>query len=223
MTITYKATEEVQRTARRPPVPLGLVWVKSAQRVLSLDLEKALGKETRVHKGLEGLTAEPPAAVICCPDNLDGDEEELAQEIEGIRTQAPGAPIIVLAFAPNLQLARGALKAGASGLIHVGMRPEQILRALSVALRGEVVLPRGLLHQWVEEHCWLAPRIDLSPRQRGILELVVEGLTNAEIARCLSLNESTIKQHLHATYKLLGVKNRREAAALWRKFSWRYA
>jgi DNA-binding NarL/FixJ family response regulator len=43
---------------------------------------------------------------------------------------------------------------------------------------------------------------------------VVEGLTNAEIAERLFLSESTIKQHLRAAYKLLGVKNRTEAATL---------
>jgi DNA-binding NarL/FixJ family response regulator len=83
-----------------------------------------------------------------------------------------------------------------------------------VALRGEVVLPRALLRLCVDEQRRLEPRIDLSARQREVLELVVEGLTNAEIAERLFLSESTIKQHLRAAYKLLGVKNRTEAATL---------
>jgi DNA-binding NarL/FixJ family response regulator len=48
----------------------------------------------------------------------------------------------------------------------------------------------------------------LSARQREILGYVVEGLSNAEIGRRLYLSESTIKQHLRAAYKLLGVSNR---------------
>jgi DNA-binding CsgD family transcriptional regulator len=52
----------------------------------------------------------------------------------------------------------------------------------------------------------------LSPRQREILELVAEGLPNAQIARRLFITESTVKQHLHKAYKILGVRNRREAA-----------
>ena len=55
----------------------------------------------------------------------------------------------------------------------------------------------------------------LTPRQRDILGLVAEGLSNAEIARRLFLSESTVKQHLRSAYKVLGVKDRKEAA---RKF-----
>ena len=57
----------------------------------------------------------------------------------------------------------------------------------------------------------------LSARQREILGHVVEGLSNAEIGRRLYLSESTIKQHLRAAYKLLGVSNRTEAANLFRR------
>jgi DNA-binding CsgD family transcriptional regulator len=52
----------------------------------------------------------------------------------------------------------------------------------------------------------------LSARQREILELVAEGLPNAQIARRLFVTESTVKQHLHKAYRTLGVRNRREAA-----------
>jgi DNA-binding CsgD family transcriptional regulator/LysM repeat protein len=52
----------------------------------------------------------------------------------------------------------------------------------------------------------------LSARQREILQLVAEELPNAQIARRLFITESTVKQHLHKAYKILGVRNRREAA-----------
>jgi DNA-binding NarL/FixJ family response regulator len=222
VTTTREATDAARRT--RAPLefaPLGLVWVKSTQRVVSLGLEKALGAGARVHKGLEGPGAEAPSAVIYCPDGPDGQEDEeeaaAAREVESIRAQAPNATILVCALAPDLHLARGAIKAGASGLLHIGMPPEQILRALSVALEGEVVLPRELLRLWVDEQRRLEPRIDLlSARHREVLELVGEGLSNAQIAGRMFLSESTIKQHLRAAYKLLGAKNRTEAAALLR-------
>ena len=52
----------------------------------------------------------------------------------------------------------------------------------------------------------------LSARQREVLELVAEGLPNAQIARRLFITESTVKQHLYKVYRTLGVRNRREAA-----------
>jgi DNA-binding NarL/FixJ family response regulator len=224
-TTMHEATETTRSTTRAPLAPLGLVWVKSNQRVLSLGLEKALGAGSgagaRVHRGHKAPEAEAPSAVIYFPPaglvGLDGEEEEaLAQEVQRIRAQAPHAAILVYALAPDLRLARGATKAGAGGLLHTGMPPVQTLRALWAALRGEVVLPRALLRLWVDEQQrrLQEPRIDLSARQREVLELVAEGLTNAEIAERMFLTESTIKQHLRAAYKLLGAKNRTEAAAL---------
>jgi DNA-binding NarL/FixJ family response regulator len=213
---------EATETVRHAPLeaPLGIVWVKGTQRVLSLGLEKALGAGARVHKGHEGPKAEAPSAVICCPDGPVGGEggEAVAREVGEILAQAPNAAVLVFAPTPDLRLARAALHACPFRLIHAGMPPEQILRALSVALRGEVVLPRGLLRLWVDEQRRPEPRIDLSARQGGVLELVVEGLSNAEIAGQLFLSESTVKQHLRAAYKALGVRNRREAAALWQRW-----
>ena len=100
------------------------------------------------------------------------------------------------------------------------MRPEQILRAVSVALQGETVLPRSLLREWFDEQRPPDLGVLLSARQREILELVAEGSPNAEIAGRLHLSESTIKQHLRAAYKALGVRTRQEAGALSRWY-WR--
>jgi DNA-binding NarL/FixJ family response regulator len=123
----------------------------------------------------------------------------------------------VLGSSVNLPLARRALRAGARGFLHATMSPEQVGRALSVALKGEVVVPRELLRELLVEE----PSVDLSsvlgPRKREILELVTKGLSNAEVARRLYLSESTVKQHLRGAYKALGVKNRTEAARVFRR------
>jgi DNA-binding NarL/FixJ family response regulator len=96
------------------------------------------------------------------------------------------------------------------------MMPDQLVRALAVVARGELVAPRELLRYLLNEDV-PANLGALSARQREILGYVVEGLSNAEIGRRLYLSESTIKQHLRAAYKLLGVSNRTEAANLFRR------
>jgi DNA-binding NarL/FixJ family response regulator len=178
-----------------------------------LGAERALKVAARIHKGTKPpLWETPVSAVICSPTG----EDVLAAEISDIRVQAPDATVLVFAPAPDLPLARAALRSGASGLVHSGMSSEQILRAVCVAVRGEVVLPRELIRHWVDEQ--RPPVLSaLSVRQREILERLVEGLSNAEIARRLYLSKSTIKQHLRAAYKVLGVRNRNDAAHLVRK------
>jgi len=57
-------------------------------------------------------------------------------------------------------------------------------------------------------------RTSLTPRQREVVELLAEGMTNREIAERLGLSEATVRQHLHNLYKALGVRNRDEARTL---------
>jgi DNA-binding NarL/FixJ family response regulator len=125
-------------------------------------------------------------------------------------------PILVFGTHLNLPFARDALRAGASGFVHAGMTPDQLLRAVAVATKGELVAPRELLGYMLDQD-EPANLSALSARQREILGYVVEGLSNAEIARHLFLSESTIKQHLRAAYKLIGASNRTEAAKLFRR------
>jgi DNA-binding NarL/FixJ family response regulator len=136
--------------------------------------------------------------------------------VEFYRELSPDAPPVVV-FGPQLDLplARDALQAGASGFVHAEMMPDQLVRALAVATNGELVAPRELLG-YVLTTDYSGDLAALSVRQREILGHVVEGLSNAEIAGRLYLSESTIKQHLRAVYKVLGVRNRTEAAKTMR-------
>jgi DNA-binding NarL/FixJ family response regulator len=171
-----------------------------------------LEEQARVHQGSE-RPRDAPSCVIHCPNG----QENLSERVAHLRELSPDAsPILVFGTHSDLPLARDALKAGASGFVHAGMTPKQLLRAVAVATKGELVAPRELLTYLLteEEPANLAA---LSVRQREILGYVVEGLSNAEIGQRLFLSESTIKQHLRAAYKLLGVNNRTEAANLFRR------
>jgi DNA-binding NarL/FixJ family response regulator len=98
------------------------------------------------------------------------------------------------------------------------MPPEQVVRALEVSAKGEHVVPRELLKALMEEKRSSTEDLaELTPQKREILGLVAEGLSNAQIARRFFLSESTIKQHLRSAYKVLGVRNRYQAARLLRQ------
>ena len=205
--------EEAGAAKPEEVAPLGQVWLKAGQQeVAPLGLHAA-SKATRVHRGRGRPAGGEPSAVVCFPSA----EEDVAPEVEGARALAPNAVVLVFAPAPSLRLARAALGAGAGGLLHGGMSPEQVLRAVRVALQGETVLPRSLLSEWVAEQRPPDLGALLSARQREVLGPLAEGSTNAEIAGRLYLSESTVKQHLRAAYKALGVRNRREATAFLRR------
>ena len=207
-------TDPVNNSIRFAQKPLGLIWIDcDPHSMVSIGLRRTLEERARVRVGLQH-TGDAPSSILVCTD----DPESVSDSVEHTKEQNPEASILVFGLHEDLPLARAALRAGARGFIHAGMRPEQLLRAVEVAAEGEIVAPRRLLEYLInhEEHTDLSA---LTARQREILSLVVEGLSNAEIGKRLYLSESTIKQHLRAAYKALNVNNRTEAAKMIRDSS----
>ena len=191
----------------------GPVWVCDPDRtVMGIGLANNLSEEVQVHFGWSRpqTTARPKSVVVC-----SASMEQLLEGISHVRLREREACILVFTPFLDLPLAWSALQLGARGYLHSGMRPDQILRAVSVAEGGEVVAPRKLL-EYVVENAACHHAVLLSARRREVLGLAADGMTNAQIARKLYLSESTVKQHLYAAYKLLGVRNRTEAASLVR-------
>jgi len=188
--------------------PLGLVWVLSPSYSITTEgLKTVLKGKAEVKIGGETSSGSPTCVVLYA----GGMEEDYIAGMGCIRELYPGVPVLVLGSHLDLGLAWAALKNGADGFVHAQMHPAQVLRVVEVVQRGELAAPRQLLGYFFSQN--EKPKIgDLSARQREILEMVVEGLSNAEIAGRLYLSESTIKQHLRAVYKELGVHNRTEAA-----------
>lgn len=189
----------------------GLVWVDCPYPVAAVGLARVLETWAPVHVGRTAPEDGTPSVVVVCP----GVEEGVLEAVRRVRRATPRALVLAFGLRSDLAQARAALRAGARGYLHAGMTPEQITRALEVALRGELVAPRQLLEYLIANEEFADLEM-LSTRQREILELVDGGLTNAQIAKSLFLTESTVKQHLRNVYKVLGVRNRTEAAKLIR-------
>jgi len=203
---------EAVREATSVAKPLGLVWVlTSSYSITTEGLKQVLEGKAEVYIGGHSCAGSPSCVVLYDA----GMEEDCLHAMGRIRELYPGVPLLVVGPKLDLELAWASLKNGADGFVHAMMHPAQVLRAVEVVQRGELAAPRKLLGYFLSHN--EKPKIgDLSARQREILELVVEGLSNAEIARRLYLSESTIKQHLGAVYKVLGVRNRTQAAKTMR-------
>jgi DNA-binding NarL/FixJ family response regulator len=194
--------------------PLGLVWVLTpSYSITAAGLKQALEGKAEVHIGGESCAGSPSCVVLYG----GGTEEGCLEGMGRIRELHPDVPLLVLGSQLDLALAWATLKNGADGFVHAQMHPAQVLGAVEVVQKGELAAPRQLL-RWYFLSQNENPTIgELSARQREILELAVEGLSNAEIAWRLYLSESTIKQHLRAVYKVLGVRNRTQAAKAMRE------
>lgn len=100
-----------------------------------------------------------------------------------------------------------ALRAGAAGYVLKGADSEELLSALRAVHEGGVYLPPklagGLVRDHMEHHPQPSPDDPLTPREREILTLIAQGLTNRDIAHQLSLSLNTVKTHrLHILQKL---------------------
>jgi DNA-binding NarL/FixJ family response regulator len=207
-----EVVREATSAAKSLPKPLGLVWVVSPSYSITTEgLKHTLEGKADVRIGGESPSGSPSCVVLYAGSMQEGWREGMG----GIRELHPGVPLLVLGSQLDLALASSALKNGADGFVHAQMHPAQLLRAVEVVQRGELAAPRQLLGYFLSQK--ENPKIgDLTVRQGEILEMVVEGLSNAEIAGRLYLSESTIKQHLRGAYKELGVRNRTQAAKTMR-------
>ncbi|HGN0357604.1 TPA: two-component system response regulator NarL [Proteus mirabilis] len=110
-----------------------------------------------------------------------------------------------------------ALKRGADGYLLKDMEPEELLAALKQAAAGKMVVSPTLtpiLAQSLREDRSEGERdIDqLTPRERDILKLIAQGLSNKMIARKLDITESTVKVHVKHLLKKMKLKSRVEVA-----------
>jgi DNA-binding CsgD family transcriptional regulator len=132
------------------------------------------------------------------------DETCVEGEYASARRRAPAAALLVICSAARPR-PEELIWAGAEAIIFEPGADAAIGPAARAVLSGYMVVPRGLRAN-------LQPPA-LTTRERQMLALVVEGLTNREIAERLYLAESTVKRHLSSTFRRLGVRSRREAAA----------
>jgi DNA-binding NarL/FixJ family response regulator len=204
--------EVVREKTSAAKKPLGLVWVLTPSYSATIaGLKQTLEGKAEVKIGGESSAGSPSCVVLYAGSMEEGWREGMAH----IRERCPGVPLLVLGSQLDLELAWAALNNGADGFVHAEMDPAQVLSAVDVVQRGELAAPRQLLRYFFSQN--ENPKNgNLTARQREILEMVVEGLSNAEIAGQLYLSESTIKQHLRSAYKELGVRNRTQAAKAMR-------
>jgi DNA-binding NarL/FixJ family response regulator len=108
--------------------------------------------------------------------------------------------VIVTTYEDDADILR-AVEAGAAGYLLKGSSREELVHAVKAAARGETVLTPSLAPKLFRARVVEAPV--LSERECEVLQLVRQGLTNADIGRRLFISEATVKTHLLRSFKKL--------------------
>jgi two-component system nitrate/nitrite response regulator NarL len=172
-----------------------------------------------------------------CTKERDG--SNALREVRLLREQYPDAYLIVISNACDVDDVIGTLRAGANGYLQNSMTCDMLTKSFDLVMSGETVLPseftRALCQRKnmapvgeasangagngaivVEEPArfGVTEMRKLSGREMAIMSRLLEGDSNKSIARRIGLAEATVKTHVKAILRKIGVKNRTQAA-LW--------
>jgi DNA-binding NarL/FixJ family response regulator len=131
-----------------------------------------------------------------------------------ILAEAPGVQVVVLTSFMDRDRIVAALDAGAIGYLLKDAEPDELIRGIHAAARGESPLDPRAARTILSAKRGPAPIDALSEREREVLALVAEGLPNKQIARRLEITEKTVKAHLTSVFRAIGVTDRMQAG-LW--------
>jgi len=166
-----------------------------------------------LEQGIEILSDTEVIELIIVDLNMPGSSgpESLGALVEAFSA----SKIVVMSASEAKEDVLGCLSVGVDGYIPKSLSVPEMTAALRQVLEGSMFVPRALSRRGVEA----APRArrhvagleHLTPRQREVLEQLLLGRSSKEIARALDVAEGTVKIHLAAIYRALGVRTRAEA------------
>lgn len=125
-----------------------------------------------------------------------------------IRAEFPEAMIIVLTTYDGDENIYRALQAGARGYLLKDVPREEFLAALRLVSSGQYCIPPAVAVRLAQR----IPAAELSAREVEVLKLIVDGMSNKEIATKLVITESTVKHHVNSLLSKLRVNDRTQAA-----------
>jgi DNA-binding NarL/FixJ family response regulator len=133
-----------------------------------------------------------------------------------LRERDPGIRVIALTTYDDEQSVVQALRAGARGYLTKDAGAAEIRQALEAVVRGEAAIDPAVQHHLVDALATgpgTAGELPdgLTPREAGVLSLIAEGLTNAEIADHLVVSEATVKSHINHLFPKIGTRDRAQA------------
>lgn len=175
---------------------------------------RCVGEYGTVDDASSGLRREPADVVVLDLGLPGADGEEL---LERRAPRADSARVLVLTIHDDSERVFGALLAGASGYLAKPASPQELVKAIRDLHAGGSPMSPGVARrvtEWLHEEGRKQRELDsLTVREREVLGLVAEGLTNPEIADRLAIGARTVETHVRHIYEKLHVHTRAAAAA----------
>jgi DNA-binding NarL/FixJ family response regulator len=122
--------------------------------------------------------------------------------------------VVVLTSLSDRNEILDAIDAGAAGYLLKDAEPDELVRGIRAAARGDSPLAPRAARELLTARVDARPTVDLSPREREVLTLLANGLANKQIGFRLGISEKTVKTHLTNVFQQIGVTDRTQAA-LW--------
>ncbi len=147
---------------------------------------------------------------------------ELVRELA---PRLPGTRIVMLTMSTADRDVEEAMRFGASGYLTKDLSPEALVRSLRAAQAGELAIPRALAGRLLARTLRRGPRAEaavgrtldqLTTRERDVLRLLADGLSDRDIATALTISRRTAESHVSSILRKLEVRNRAEAARRYR-------
>ena len=183
---------------------------------------RLLAASAEVEEALKQVRETGPDVVLLSLRRGDDEGLMLAGALHG---EAPASRVVVMGLKSAHQDVAGYVRAGAAGFIMAGASFGVVTRTIQSVAQGTRVLPPELTHSLFGQLARHDGRVlpnrildikRLTERERAITDLIVQGLSNKEIAARLELALHTVQGHVHSLLGKLSVNSRLEVAAFSR-------
>jgi len=172
-----------------------------------------VGEASGAQDVLDVISAHRPDVVVLV---IDGANEREILLLERLPDIAKRTSVLVVTGDPDSALHAQAIELGARGVVMKDQSAQVLAKALRKVCAGEIWLDHGrttgvlnhLTRRYVDENPEVAKVESLTPRERQIVGLITEGLTNKELADRLFISEATARNHLTSILNKLGLVDR---------------
>ncbi len=175
------------------------------------DLE-VVGEAGTAAQTLGRIAAVRPDVAVLDVHLPDGSGIDVCREV---RSAHPDVACLILTAFDDDKASYAAVLAGASGYVLKDIRGQGLIESIRTVARGGSLVDRAMTERVVshiQEQKPATPEVDLTLRERQVLGLIAEGLTNRQIGERLELAEKTVKNYVSGLLMKLGMERRTQAA-----------